>query len=89
MPDRLSHLVKTIVGSLPVKNPHSKQRQEGRIVDLRPIHLSKPLNPPDHMGPESIIKDKVWIYVTPPPMMGSFLVLSSLLDPVEGILGNL
>ena len=73
----------------PVKDPHLKQRQEGRIVDLGPIHLLKPLCPSNHMGPESIVKKEVWICVSPPLIVGSLCVLSCLRDPVEGILGNL
>ena len=34
MPDRLHGLVKTIVGSLPIEDPHAQQRQQRRIVDL-------------------------------------------------------
>ena len=89
MPDHLSCLVETIVGSLPVKDPHLKKRQESWIVDLCPIHLLKPLHSSDHMGPESIIEEQVWICVMPPPIVGTLHVLSSLQDPMEGILGDL
>ena len=57
VPDHLSHLVETIVGSLPIQDPHLKQRQEGRIIDFCLIHLLKPLSPLDHVCPELIIKE--------------------------------
>ena len=53
------------------------------------IHLSEPFSPSDHVGPESIIKEEVRICVSPPPVMSSNLVFSHLLDPIEGVLGDL
>ena len=41
------------------------------------------------MGPQAIVKEEVWEGVIPPVMMGSRLILSLLVDPVEGILGDL
>ena len=49
--DHLSRLMETIVRSFPVEDLHLKQRQEGQIIDLGPIHLMKPLCPLDHVGP--------------------------------------
>ena len=89
MPDCLCRLVKTIVGSLPIQDPHLKQRQEGQIVNLRLIHLLKPFSPSDHVHLEPIIKEEVCIHVAPPAIVGSFLVLSCLHDSMKGILGNL
>ena len=87
--NRLGHLVQTTVGSLPVQDPHLEQRQEGRIIDLCLIHLSKPFSPLDHMGPESIIKEEVQKRVSPPSIVGSFHVLPSLYNAMKGILGDL
>ena len=89
MLDCLSHLMHTIIGSLPVEDPHPKKRQEGRIIDLGMVHLLKPLCPSDHMGPEPIVEEQVQIHIPPPPIVGSLGVLSSLHDPMEGILGDL
>ena len=43
----------------------------------------------DHIGPETIIKEEVWVYVLPPSIVGSLSILSSLHNPVIGILGDL
>ena len=43
----------------------------------------------DHVGPQPIIKEKVWEDIVPPAMMSSRLVLTFLADPMEGILGDL
>ena len=57
MPDRLSGLVKTIVRSLPIKDPHAQQQQQRGVVDLRPVDHTEPFSPSDHMGPQPIIKE--------------------------------
>ena len=49
--DCLSHLMEMIVWSTPVEDPHVKQRQQGRIVNLPPIDHTKPFGPVDHMSP--------------------------------------
>ena len=85
----LSRLVKMIIWSLPVEDPHPEQRQEGQIVDFGPIHLMKPLRPSDHMGPKLIVEEEVQICVTPPSVMCGSCVLPSPHNPVKGILGNL
>ena len=51
MPDRLCGLVETIVGSLPVEDPHAQQRQQGQIVNLHPVNYTEPFSPSDHVGP--------------------------------------
>ena len=89
MPDHLCCLVKMIVGSLPIKDPHAQQRQQRSIVDLCPIDHTKPFSPTDHMGPQPIIKVKVQEDVIPPTMVCSRLILSLLADPMKGVLGNL
>ena len=43
----------------------------------------------DHMGPQLIIKEKVWKDVIPPMMVCSRLVLPLLTNSMEGILGDL
>ena len=57
MPDRLSGLVKTIVRSLPIEDPHAQQRQQRGIVNLRPVYDTEPFSPSNHMGPQPIIKE--------------------------------
>ena len=89
MSDRLSHLVKTIIWSLPVEDPHPKKRQQRRIVDLPLVDHTKPLGAPDHMGPQPIVKEEIWEDVIPPPMVCSRLILPLLANSVEGILGDL
>ena len=81
--------METIVRSLPIQDPHLEQRQEGQIIDPCPIHLLKPFSSLDHMGPELIIEEKVQVCVPPSPIVGSFYILPSLLNPMEGILGDL
>ena len=87
--DSLGGLVHTIVWNPPVNNPHPKKRQEGWIVDLGLIHLLEPFGPSDHVGPKTIIKEEVWIYIMPPLIVGGFSILPSLDDPMEGVLGDL
>ena len=89
MPDRLCCLVKTIVGSLPIEDPHAQQRQQRSVVYLRPIYLSEPFSPLDHVGPQLVVEIKVWEDVIPPMMVCSCLVLPLLTNPVEGVLGDL
>ena len=89
MPDRLGCLVKTIVGSLPIEDPHTQEGQQRSILDLCPINYMEPFSPSDHVGPQPIVKEKVWEDVVPPAMVSGHLILSLLLDPVEGILGDL
>ena len=89
VPDRLSHLVQTIIWSTPVENPHAKQQQQRWIIDLPLIDHMKPFGPADHMGPQPIVEEEVWENVISPLMVCSHLVLPLLADPMEGILGNL
>ena len=89
MPDRLRGLVETIVGSLPIQDPHVQQRQQRSIVDLRPIDYTEPFSPSDHMGPRPIVKVEVREDVIPPPMVCHHLILPLFSNPVEGSLGNL
>ena len=89
MSDRLCHLVETIVGSFPIKDPHPKKRQQGQIVDLGPINHSKPFCSMDHVCPQPVIKEQVWEDIIPPAMVCSCLVLPLLADPMKGILGDL
>ena len=88
MPDCLCGLVKMIVGSLPIEDPNTQQRQQG-VVNLCPIDHMEPFSPLDHMGPQPIIEVQVQEDVIPPAMMGSCLILPVLANSMEGILGNL
>ena len=75
MSDCLSRLVQMIIWSTPVEDPHTEQRQQGRIIDLPLVDHTKPFGPVDHMGPQPIVKEEVREDVIPPAMMGSCLVL--------------
>ena len=66
-----------------------QQRQQRSIIDLRPIHHTEPFSPADHMGPQPIVEEKIWEDVVPPAMVSGCLILSLLVNPVEGILGDL
>ena len=89
MPDHLSCLVKTIVGSFPIEDPHTQQRQQWSILDLCSINHTEPFSPSDHMGPQPIIKIQVWEDVAPPAMVSCHLILPLLANPMEGVLGDL
>ena len=89
MPDHLGSLVKTIVGSLPVKDPHTKQQQQRQVINLLPVNYTQPFSPVDHMGPQLIIKEQVQEDIIPPSMVCSCLVLPLLADSMKGILGDL
>ena len=89
MPDHLCCLVKMIVGSLPIEDPHMQQRQQRSVVYFCMIDDSEPFSPSDHMGPQTIIKVQVREDVVPPTMVCGRLVLPRLANPVEGILGDL
>ena len=54
--DCLIHLVKTIIGTGPVQDPHLEQAKENRIINMSPIDHSKPFSSPDHIGPKLIIE---------------------------------
>ena len=91
MSNCLGYLVKMIIGTGPVQDPHSEQAKENWIIDVSPIHLLKPFHPSNHIGPKPIIKEEVWIYVPPPSIMDNSLVvqLSWFSNTMEGVLGNL
>ena len=89
MPDRLSRLVQTIIGSFPIKDPHPEKGQQGRIVDLHTIHHSEPFSPSNHVCPQPIIEEKVREDVIPPVMVCSRRILPFFDDSVKGILGDL
>ena len=80
----LSGLVKTIVGSFPVEDPHLKERQESWIIDLSPVHLLEPLSPLDHMGSKPIVKEEIRVCIPPPLIVGSLGIFSSFHDPITG-----
>ena len=58
-------------------------------MNSSPIHLTKPFRSPDHIGPELIIEEEIWVDILPPPIMGSLNILPGFLDPVISVLGNL
>ena len=89
MPDRLGGLVKMIVRSFPIEDPHTQQQQQRRINNLRPIDHTEPFSPTDHVGPQPIIKEQVQEDVIPPTMVCSRLILPLLVDPMKGVLGDL
>ena len=89
MPDSLGCLMKTIVRSLPIENPHTQQQQQRSVVYLRPINLLEPFSPSDHMGPQPIIKVQVQEDIIPSTMVCSRCVLPCLENSVEGVLGDL
>ena len=89
MPDRLGCLVKTVIGSFPVEDPHAQQGQQRSILDLRPINYAEPFSPSDHMGPQPIVKEQVQEDVIPPAMVRRRLVLPLLANPMKGVLGDL
>ena len=43
----------------------------------------------DHMGPQPIVEVQVWEDIIPPAMVGGRLVLPHLVNPMEGVLGDL
>ena len=89
MPNHLHSLVKTIIRSLPIEDPHAQQRQQGRVINLHSIDHTKPLSPADHVSPQSIIKEQVREDIAPPPMVCSSLILPLLADSMKGVLGDL
>ena len=91
MSDGLHHLMHPIVGTSPVQDPHPEQAKGNRIVDTTPINLLEPFSSSDHVCPELIIKEEVWVHVPPPLVVNDRLIiwLSSLHNPVEGVLGDL
>ena len=89
MPDCLGCLVKTVVGSFPIEDPHAQQRQQQSILNLRSIDHTEPFSPLDHMGPQPIVKEQVREDVIPPAMVHHRLILPLLADAMEGVLGDL
>ena len=87
--DHLGCLMEMIIWSSPVQDPHPEQTKENWIIDSGLVHLSKPFGSSDHVGPKPIIKEEIRIDILPPLVVGSLLILSSLLNPMEGILGDL
>ena len=89
MPDHLSGLVQTIIWSLPIEDPHTQQRQQRGVIDLRPINHTEPFSPSNHVRPQLVIKVQVREDVAPPAMVSSRLILSLLTNSMEGVLGDL
>ena len=87
----LGHLMKTIVGTSPVQDPHLEQAKKNWIIDMNLIHLSKPFCPSDHIGPELIIKGEVQVNIPPPAIMDKHFIIWFPWFPntMEGVLGDL
>ena len=87
----LGYLVKTIIWTGPVQNPHLEQAKENQIIDSSLVHLVKPFSSPDHVGPESIIKEEVQVNVPPPVVVDDGLIVRfpHLPNAMEGVLENL
>ena len=80
-----------IVGTSPVQDSHSEQVEENWIVDMGLINMLEPLHSSDHICPQLVIKEKVWVHVPPPLIVNDSLVIwfPLLPDSMEGILGDL
>ena len=89
MPDCLRGLVKMVVRSLPIEDPHVQQRQQRSVIYLHPIDHSEPFSPSDHMGPQPIVKVQVREDVAPPAMVSGCLILPRFANPMESGLGDL
>ena len=87
----LGSLAKMIIRASPVQDPHPEQAKENWIVNISPIHLSKPFGSSDHVGLQLIIEEEIRIDILPPPVVDNSLViwLPRLLNAMEGVLGNL
>ena len=87
----LCHLVHMIIETGPVKDPHAEQAEQHRIVNSSLIYPSKPLHSLDHVHPELIVKEEIWVYISPPLVLNNSLVIRLILldHPVVGILGYL
>ena len=91
MLNSLHGLMKSVIWTSPVKDLHLEQVQENRIIDASPIYLLKPFYSSDHVCPEPIIKEEVWVYIPPPSVVNNHLVIwfPCLPNTMEGILGDL
>ena len=91
MLNSLSRLVKIVIGTSPVQDPHLEQVKKNQVIGLSPINASRPLRSSDHVCPQSVIKEEVRVHIPPPLIVNDGLVIwfSLLLDPMEGILGDL
>ena len=77
-----------IVRTHPVEDPHMEQVNQDQIINLRLVHLSKPLCSLDHVGPESIIKEEVQEHV-PLPLILINCQISGTNHTKETVLGYL
>ena len=67
--NHLGHLVKTIIGASPIQDPHLEQVKKDWIIDVSLIHPSKPFHPLDHIGPEPIVEEEIWVHIPPSSIM--------------------
>ena len=75
MVDHLGYSVKTIVGTGPVQDPHLEQAKKDQVINVSLIDHSEPFCSLDHIGPEAIIKEEVWVYIPPPLIMDDHLII--------------
>ena len=68
-------LVQPFIQTGPVQDPHLEQAKEDWIINMSLINLSKPFHPSDHVCPKLIVKEEVWVYVPPPPVVNGGLVV--------------
>ena len=87
----LSCLVHTIVLACLVEDPHMEQVDQDRIIDPGPINPLKPFSSLDHICPEPIVKEEIWVHVPPPPVLDNSLIIRLVLlnHPKVGVLGYL
>lgn len=71
----LSCLVKMIIWTCPVKDSHAEQVNQNQIVHLAPIDPSGSFCASDHVCPQSIVEEEVWVHVPLPLVLDDSLVV--------------
>ena len=68
-----------------------EQAEEDQVIYPRPINSTKPFHPSDHVHPKLIIKEEVWVHVSPPPILNNLLIIGFILlnYTMVGVLGDL
>ena len=89
--DGLHCLVYAIIRTSLVKDPHAEQTEQDQIIDFGSINLMKPFHPLDHVCPEPIVEEEVWVHVPPPLVLNCSLIIRLILldHPMIGVLGYL
>jgi len=78
MTHRRCRLVESIVGSLPIEDPHLHQVEQHIVGHHLPIQGQEILMGADHVGPKEIIVMKIQEAIAPPPLLDHELVVSFL-----------